>query len=107
MQELSEEDLAQDRRGELVAALLCDDLLMLMDATREELEGLSQDEGLMRSIPDGRHVLNTAQWWGYMKDQAKKGSRPFILPPVVRTNLHWKGPVDSIERVTADDFPHY
>ncbi len=103
---LSSEE-ASARRGELVAALLLDDVLALMDATNAELNDLGNDNELLASIPDSLHILKTVAFWKYMKERATFADRPFVLPDVVRTNLHWKPPVDGNERVTVDDYPHY
>ncbi len=100
-------DTAQDRWSMLVNAALVEDVDTLMDMTQEEFDALRADPDLPAVVPDYFHILYTAKWWGYMKDQARKAQKPFELPNVVRTSLHWKAPVDSNERVTADDFPHY
>lgn len=91
--ELSE-DARADRRGQLVAALLLDDVLALMDASNAELNDLGNDEDLLRSIPDSLHVLHTVAFWKYMRKEADASGRPFVLPDAVRTNLHWKTPIE-------------
>lgn len=81
-----------DRRGQLVAALLLDDVLALMDASNAELDDLVNDDKLLASIPNSLHILQTVAFWKYMREQAVSADRPFVLPDVVRTNLHWKAP---------------
>ncbi len=85
----------KDRREMLIDALLGEDIDTLVDASEAELAELRTDPDLKAVVPDCHHILYTAGWWGYFKRQAVAGNRPFVLPQVVRDNLHWKAPVDK------------
>lgn len=86
-------DTSTDRYQMLVDALLGEDIDALVGASTGEIEELGRDPDLEAVVPDCKHILSTAAWWGYFKTQADIGNRPFELPQVVRDNLHWKAPV--------------
>lgn len=83
-------DTAQDRWNMLVNAVLDEDVDTLMGMTEEEYANLKADTELAEVVPDCHHILYTAKWWGYFKKQDERAGRNFVLPPKVRTNLHWK-----------------
>lgn len=85
----------EDRHEMLIDALLAEDLDILVDASREELDALGADKDLVAVVPDCKHILYTAGWWGYMKKNALRSGRPFKLPQSVRDNLHWQTPVEK------------
>ena len=86
----------EDRHQMLVDALLAEDLDTLLDASEEELDRLGGNADLVAVVPDCRHIIGTAKWWGYMKRTMVQAGKPFELPPVVRENLHfrYKAPED-------------
>lgn len=85
----------KDRREILIDALLGEDIDTLVDASEAELAELRADNDLKAVVPDCHHILYTAGWWGYFKRRADAANRPFVLPQVVRDNLHWKAPVEK------------